>query len=99
MHYDRIAPHDVLPEHRGIRHPVNASKGVEEILRLAKGDRHSRILAVAAMCCQCKRDENGVRRCDDRECALWSIRPFQCDTEPKGAPHVRHVDSVDGEIE
>jgi len=60
---------------------------VEEILALHKRDATSRPVALAAKCCQCKTDQCAIRGCDERGCALWLLRPFQRDTEPRPAPH------------
>ncbi len=52
---------------------------------------NSRALSIGMKCIQCRPTPDAIRRCSDRDCALFRLRPFQRDVEPRGAPHLdRH---------
>jgi hypothetical protein len=70
----------------------NLEASPERILEAARRDPADRVLACAARCIQCAGSAEAVRACHRHSCALYSLRPFQADVRPRGAPHHERPD-------
>jgi hypothetical protein len=73
------------------RHPSHKDASPERLLELSRKDPTDRAAAIAARCCQCNPDAESIRRCPRRTCALYALRPYQADVEPRSAPHHDYV--------
>ncbi len=84
-----IEAHPIIHGTRIVRR--NTSPDTELILRSWRACPNSRALSIGAKCIQHLGTPEAIRSCSDHDCALFRLRPFQRDVEPRGAPHIdRH---------